>query len=99
MLLPIRRQFAAHHLLPEFALFRVLLEIFVNQRAPFFFMLRAAIYAPAKVRQSFFRHEELFVFRPAEMSFRFTHGVFARRITVRFARARRRHAVTDRRPH
>ena len=77
------------------AQFRMLLLVFLDQRFPFFFLLRAAFNRFAEMRQRFVGNIELLVFGPAEMTFRFAHGLFAGRIAVRFARALRRHAETD----
>ena len=49
------------------------------------------------MRERFIGNIELFVFRPAEMALGFAYGIFAGRIAMRFARARGRHAVTNRR--
>ena len=66
-----------------------------HQLVPLRFALRAAIHATPEMRERFIGNVELFVFRPAEMSFGFAHCVCARRVAVRFARAGGRHAVTN----
>ena len=66
-----------------------------HQLVPLRFGLRAAIDATPEMRERFIGNVELFVFRPAEMPLGFAHGLFARRIAVRFARAGGRHAVTN----
>ena len=92
---PIRGQFAFHHRAPLLAQIRMLLLVVFNQRIPFRFLSRATINRFTKMIQSFIGNVELFVFRPAEMSLRFTNCVAARRIAVRLARARRRHSEAD----
>ena len=74
-------------------------SILLDQRVPLRFLLRAAIDRFAKMRQRFVGNVKLLVFRPAEMSFRFAHRFFARRIAVGFARAGGRHAETNDRLH
>src|SRR3979490_2644161 len=95
MLFPIRRQLAAHRLLPERAQLSVLIRIALDHPLPFVFMFLTAIYAPAKMSQRFVGHIELFVFGPAQMSLGFAHGFFAGWIAVGLARAGGWHAVTD----
>ena len=73
----------------------MLLLIFLNQLVPLFLELRAAIDRLTEMRQRFIGNIKLFVFGPTEMPFRFAHSLFARRVAVGFARARRRHAITN----
>ena len=86
---PIRRQFASHRRAPLLAQLGMLLLVLLNQRIPFGFLLRAALDRFAKMRQRLIGNVELLVFGPAEMPLRFAHRLFAGRIAVGFARARR----------
>src|SRR6202140_5786080 len=47
------------------------------------------------MRQRLVRNIELFVFGPTEMSLGFAHCFLTRRVAVRLARTRRRHAVSN----
>src|SRR5438309_7762706 len=77
----------------------MLLLKFLNQFVPFFFLLRAAFDRLSKMRERFVGNVKELVFGPAEMALGLTHGIFARRVAVRFARSGSGHAVTNRRLH
>ena len=95
MLLPIIGQLAAHCAAPKLAQIGMFFTISFDQVIPFALILRAAIDRFTEMRQCFIGNVELLVFRPAEMTLRFAHGILARRVAVGFTRARRRHAVTN----
>src|SRR5207248_9545352 len=92
MLLPIIGQLAAHCAAPKLAQIGMFFTISFDQVIPFALILRAAIDRFTEMRQCFIGNVELLVFRPAEMTLRFAHGILARRVAVGFTRARRRHA-------
>ena len=75
--------------------FGVLRLVTLDERVPFRLQLRAAPDRLAEVRERFIGHVKGFVLRPTELTFGFAHGLLARRVGVRLARALRRHPVAD----
>ena len=99
VLLPIFRQLAVHHGAPHLAEILMLLFILIDQFVPFLLVLLAAFERFSEMGQRFVGHIEELIFGPAQMPLGFAHRIFARRVAVRLARARSRHAVTDRGLH
>jgi len=95
MIFPTSGQITVHHRAEYRAQLGMFLHIARHQLVPLRFGLRAAIDCFSEMGERFIGNVELFVLRPAKMSLGFADCFFAGRIAVRFARAGRRHAVTN----
>src|SRR5215510_15599693 len=95
MFLPIVRQFTTDRLAPQRTQLPMFLVVLLDLRVPFSFVFSAAIDCFPEMGQRLFRHIELLVFRPTEMTLGLTHCLFTGSVTVSFAGPGCRHPVAN----
>src|SRR5436189_6313376 len=95
MIFPTGRKLTAQSRIQQRSVFRISRRVTLNQAAPFGLLLFAPFDGSAEVGQRFIWNIETLVFRPTEMSLRFSHRFFTGCVAVCFARTLSRHAKTD----
>src|SRR5687768_2670883 len=95
MLFPTGRQISAHDRLPALSFVGMSFYVAVDELAPTGLKACSLLNCFSKMFECFLRNVKLLIFGPSEVTLGFAHCVFARRITVSFACALRRHAKPD----